>query len=446
MNSHSVLLTDLYQLTMMQGYFDQQMDQPASFEFFIRKLPPQRNFLIAAGLQQVVEYLEELAFTDEDIAYLQTTGFFHDSFLEYLRGVRFTGRVDAMPEGTIFFPGEPILRVTAPLPVAQLVETRIINILQFQSMIASKAARMRLVAPDAMLLDFGLRRAHGPEAGLLAARACYLAGLDGTATVLAGKEFGIPIFGTMAHSFVQAHESELEAFRHFADSHPDNLVLLIDTYDTLICTEKVVRLAEELKERDIHIKGVRIDSGDLIASSKAVRKILDNAGLEQVKIFLSSSLDEYSLEQIIGEGAPVDGFGIGTKMITSSDYSFLDCSYKLVEYNFIGRRKKSKSKETWPGCKQVFRVYDQAGKISEDILSLYSEKSEARGLIVPVMENGKSIEKVPSVHEARRYAAQELKTLPSQLQKITDKPDTAVELKISDSLRSLTREVDRRGH
>ncbi len=436
----SPLFTDLYQFTMMQGYFDQQMEQTAIFEFFVRKLPDQRNFLIAAGLQQVIEYLENLSFSDEDINYLRTTGFFHDQFLAYLKDVTFVGNVHGVPEGTVVFAGEPLIRITAPLPVAQLVETRIINILMFQTMIASKAVRMRLTAPDEVLIDFGLRRAHGEEAGLLAARAGYLAGLNGTATVEAGLLFDIPLFGTMAHSFVQAHDSEMEAFRNFAKSQPDNVVLLIDTYDTEKGAEKVVALAPELLADDIVIKGVRIDSGDLVVSARKVRAILDRGGLQNTKIFLSSSLDEYSLSAIKTADAPVDGYGIGTKMITSSDYPFLDCSYKLVEYDGKGRRKRSAAKETWPGPKQVYRQYDDNGFLQKDILTVETDTLPGRPLIEVVMQNGKLLHQLPSLMESREHAQAELVTLPKPFRQVNT--SASYTLEISSALRLLTEKVD----
>lgn len=332
MQAVSPLLTDLYQLNMLQAYLDTGYIETAVFEFFVRKLPPQRGFLLAAGLEQVLDYLETLRLGAEDIEWLRHSGRFSNALIDWLAGLHFTGHVDAMPEGTVFFADEPILRVTAPLPQAQLIETRLVNILHFQSLIASKAARMVLAAPGKQLVDFGLRRAHGAEAGLLAARASYVAGFAGSATLLAHKEFGIPVFGTMAHSFVQAHDSEIAAFEAFARSRPDNLVLLIDTYDTEAAARKVVELAPRLSAEGIRIRGVRLDSGDLIALSKQVRPILDEGGLHAVTIFASGGLDEAELARIVAAGAPVDGFGIGTSLTTSVDVPALDCAYKLQEY------------------------------------------------------------------------------------------------------------------
>ena len=410
--SYSPLLTDLYQLTMMQAYYDQGMHEEAVFELFFRKLPKQRDFLIACGLQQVLEYLENLRFSDDDIDFLRRNGRFHDRFLNSLSEFTFTGSVHAMPEGTVFFPDEPIIRITAPLPQAQLVETRIINLLQFQTMIASKAVRMRRQLPDKILVDYGLRRSHGSEAGLMAARASYVAGFDGTATVLAGKLFGIPIYGTMAHSFIQAHDSEYEAFLHFAVSHPENTTILLDTYDTEAAAEKVVTLAGELRQKGIHIRAVRLDSGDMIELSRRVRSILDAGGLEEVKIFASGNLDEYSLEPFRREKAPVDGFGIGSRLTTSADVPYFDCAYKLVEYNGLGRRKLSKGKATWPGRKQVFRHFSAENIMSGDLLALHQEKDSGVPLIQCYMADGVRTQPLPALVETRDFLRQQLATLP----------------------------------
>jgi nicotinate phosphoribosyltransferase len=293
------LLTDLYQLTMLQGYWQHGMRETAVFEFFVRKLPEHRNFLVAAGLEQAIAYLEELAFSTAEIEWLAQIPRFQPGFVHWLENLRFTGDVNAMPEGTVFFADEPILQVIAPLPEAQLVETRLINLLNFQTTVASKAARSVLVVRNKLLVDFGLRRAQGAEAGLMAARATYIAGFSGTSTVLAGQRFEIPIYGTMAHSFVQAHDDEMAAFARFADANPGNVVLLIDTYNTEAGAEKVARLAPQLRQRGIGVQAVRIDSGDLGSHARKVRQILDNGGLSDVHIFASGILDEYVLRDLI---------------------------------------------------------------------------------------------------------------------------------------------------
>src|SRR5271157_6086073 len=361
---NSSLLTDLYELNMAQAYLGHGKTGTAVFEFFVRKLSVNRGFLIASGLEQALDFLETLQFNSEELEWLAETGRFGKGLLDYLSALRFTGDVHAMPEGTIFFPDEPILRVTAPLPKAQLVEPRLINILHFQSLIASKAARQVLLAPGKMLVDFGFRRAHGAEAGLMAARASYIAGFAGTATVIAGKLFGIPLYGTMAHSFIESFDDETAAFAAFAQARPDNLVLLIDTYDTEAAARKVVALAPKLKEAGIAIRSVRLDSGDLVALSRGVRAILDAGGLRDVTIFASGGLDEDSLAGFARQGAPIDGIGIGTTMTTSSDAPALDCVYKLQEYAGIARRKHAANKITRPGRKQVWRRYDADGRMA----------------------------------------------------------------------------------
>jgi nicotinate phosphoribosyltransferase len=426
---------------MLQGYVDEGMDETAVFEFFVRELPANRNFMVAAGLQQVLEYLEDFRFHDDELDFLRQQPFFSQSFVHSLRDMTFEGDVDALPEGTVFFADEPVLRVVAPLPQAQLVETRLINLLQFETMIASKAARMKRVMPDNMLVDFGLRRAHAGEAGLLAARAAYLAGFGATSTVLAGKEFGIPISGTMAHSFVQAHENEESAFEHFAQSQPDNAVLLIDTYDTLEAAHKVVEMAPRLEDAGTPVRAVRIDSGDLVALSKSVRSIFDEAGLTEIKILVSGSLDEYRLKELRDSGAPIDGFGIGTKLVTSHDSAYLECAYKLQEYAGSGRRKYSQGKATWPGRKQVFREVDDSGILRRDTLGVDGEGVSGTPLLVPVMREGRRVADLPSLDDSREYSARQIQMLPDSLKSIEQKH--VFNPVISDGLQDLTDRVDR---
>jgi nicotinate phosphoribosyltransferase len=439
--ANSALLTDLYQLTMLQGYHDAGMDDVAVFELFVRKLRPGRGFLIAAGLEQALQFLEGLHFSPAEMAWLDSTGRFSKEFLAGLETLRFTGDVHAMPEGTIFFPNEPILRITAPIAQAQLVETRIINLLHFQTLIASKAARMVLMAPGKLLVDFGLRRAHGAEAGLLAARASYLAGFSGTATVQAGMQFGIPLFGTMAHSFVQAHVDESLAFEHFAHAQPDNVVLLIDTYDTEAAARKVVVLAPKLERAGIRIKGVRIDSGNLADHARQVRKILDQGGLQHVTIFASGDLDEYLLRDMFASGAPIDGLGIGTHMDTSSDMPYLDCAYKLQEYAGKARRKRSEGKQTWPGRKQVYRSFDADGRIASDIVTLENDPQPGEPLVVPVMRGGKRLAEAAPLADIRSRTAANLAQLPEPLRELREPYVYSVE--ISGALRELAAQVDR---
>ncbi len=438
----SALLCDLYQLTMLQAFFDRGMDETAVFEFFVRRLPEERNFLLAAGLAQALDYLENLHFSAADIEALRTTGSFGDGFLDSLAAFRFTGNVDAMPEGTPFFADEPILRVTARLPEAQLVESRLINILHYQTLVASKAARCVLAAPGKQLIDFGMRRAHGGEAAQFAARASYLAGFSGTATVLASPLYGIPIFGTMAHSFIEAHDSELDAFEHFARSHRGAIVLLVDTYDTETGAERVVEIARKLESEGIGIRAVRLDSGDLEALAKRVREILDAGGYPSIGIFASGGIDEREIERLLGAGAPIDGFGIGTTLDVSTDAPALDCAYKLEEYAGLARRKRSTGKATWPGRKQVFRYYDRNGALLRDELALASEERSGEPLIRPVMHNGKRTAELPSLDAVRQHTKRELSRLPPQLVSLTTHAVFPVE--VTKALEDLAHEVDRR--
>jgi nicotinate phosphoribosyltransferase len=435
------LLTDLYQLTMLQGYWQHGMRETAVFEFFVRKLPEHRNFLVAAGLEQAIAYLEELAFSTAEIEWLAQMPRFQPGFVHWLENLRFTGDVNAMPEGTVFFADEPILQVIAPLPEAQLVETRLINLLNFQTTVASKAARSVLVVRNKLLVDFGLRRAQGAEAGLMAARATYIAGFSGTSTVLAGQRFEIPIYGTMAHSFVQAHDDEMAAFARFADANPGNVVLLIDTYNTEAGAEKVARLAPQLRERGIGVQAVRIDSGDLGSHARKVRQILDNGGLSDVHIFASGNLDEYVLRDLIEGDAPIDGFGVGTRLATSSDAPYLDCAYKLQEYGGRACRKRSEGKTTWPGRKQVYRTFDGAGCMAGDILALHDDRQEGEPLLHPVMRDGKRLDAPMLLSTLRERTAGQLERLPEPLRTL-DQAKKPFEVKISDALRLLALAVD----
>lgn len=440
MSEPGLLLTDLYQFAMLDAYAAHGMNETSVFELFVRKLPDSRGFLLAAGLEQAVRFLESLHVTADERAWLAETGLFTQGFVDSLADLRFTGDLDAMPEGTVFFPDEPILRVTAPLREAQIVETRLINLIHFQTVIASAAARMVLAAPGKQLIDFGLRRAHGAEAGLLAARAAYLAGFDGTATVLAKRQFGIPIFGTMAHSFIQVHDDEEEAFVHFARARPHGLTLLIDTYDTERGAGIVVRLARRLAAEGITIRSVRIDSGDPATHARHVRAILDAAGLQEIGIFASGGLNEAALLALHRSGAPIDGFGIGTSLATGSDAPALDCAYKLQAYAGRARRKRSEKKATWPGAKQVWRRYDAAQRIAEDRVALLDERGTGEALLQPVMRGGRRLGAAPSLSDSRAHAALSLTRLPEPLRRL--EPGT-VPVMISDGIRHLASVFDR---
>ena len=436
----SLLLTDLYELNMYAAYLEAGMTDTAVFEFFVRKLPPERNFLLAAGLEQVLQFLERARFTEAELAWLRASGRFDGRTLASLAAFRFTGEVYALPEGTPVFPDEPILGIEAPLPEAQLLESRLINLLHFQTLIASKAARMVLAAPGKLLLDFGLRRAHGAEAGLLAARAAYLAGFAGTATMLAEPLFGVPVYGTMAHSFIQAHEDEALAFERFARARPDQVTLLLDTYDTETAANKVVSLAPRLARDGITVRGVRLDSGDLAAHAHQVRAILDQGGLPQIRIFASGGLDEWQLRELAAT-APIDGYGIGTSLATSSDAPALDCAYKLQAYAGVPKRKRSEGKATWPGRKQVFRRRGADGRLAGDVITVDGDCQPGAPLLQPVMRNGQRLQAARSLEKLRAHAHAELASLPDSVRGL--EPCAAYPVEIAPALRALSEQADR---
>lgn len=437
----SALLTDLYQLTMLQAYLAEGMAQTAVFELFVRRLPARRNFLVAAGLEQVLQFLETFSFSAAELAWLHEQAGFSSGLLDQLRTMRFEGDIDAMPEGTVFFADEPIIRVRAPLPQAQLVESRLLNLAHFQTLIASKAARIVSAAEGRRLIDFGMRRAHGAEAALLAARASYLAGFDGTATAQAGQLFGLPVAGTMAHSFVQVHASERAAFDAFARARPDHPTLLVDTYDTEAAVAKLIALAPALARDGIRIGGVRIDSGDLAAHAKAVRGLLDAAGLADVTIFASGNLDEHRIRQLLLDAAPIDGFGVGTALDTSDDVPALDAVYKLQSYAGIPRRKRSEGKATWPGIKQVVRRFDAAGHIERDVVQLASEPCDGQALLQPCMRGGRRCGATPTLAQIRAHHAQQMATLPADLRALEPVRAPFV-ADISPHLVALARDID----
>jgi nicotinate phosphoribosyltransferase len=436
----SLLLTDLYELTMYEAYFEAGMTELAVFEFFVRKLPRERNFLLAAGLEQVLDFVERARFTAPELAWLEGTGRFRRRTLDQLAAFRFTGEIYALPEGTPVFADEPLLGVVAPLPEAQLLETRIINLLHYQTLIASKAARMVLAAPGKTLLDFGLRRAHGAEAGLLAARAAYLAGFAGSATTLAEPFFGVPAVGTMAHSFIQAHPNELQAFERFARARPAKVVLLLDTYETEAAARKVAQLAPLLAQEGIKVHGVRLDSGDLAAHARNVRAILDGAGLSEIRIYASGGLDELELQRLEAGGAPIDGYGIGTSLATSSDAPALDCAYKLQAYAGMPKRKRSEGKATWPGRKQIFRERDAQGVLARDVLTIQGDAQAGEPLLAPVMQGGRRIGPTPTLPAIRDRAKTELAALPAALRRLG--PCEPYRPEIAPALYALAEEAD----
>ena len=413
-NANAALFTDLYALTMLQAYAREGMEETAVFDFFIRRLPERWNYVIACGVADVLDYVENLAFSGEALDYLARLGSFSREFLDYLADFRFTGDVHALPEGTAAFPGEPLVEVIAPLPQAQLVETLLINQVHFQTLMASKAARVVHAARGATVVDFGSRRAHGTDAAIKGARAFRVAGVDATSNVLAGRRYGIPVRGTMAHSYIQAHDDELEAFRQFTALYPETVVL-VDTYDTLAGVSKVVSLARELGGA-FRVRAIRLDSGDLAALGHAARRILDDAGLEDVEIFASSILDEYAIADLARQRAPIDGYGVGTRMSVSHDAPALDCAYKLVAYAGRGRIKLAVGKSALPGRKQVFRVYEN-GEMARDVIGLAEESALAgTHLLVPVMRGGKRLPAGRNdLAAARERSRQQRNALPPRL-------------------------------
>lgn len=418
------LATDFYQLTMAAGYFQNDMNQPATFELFVRRMPENRSFLIAAGLEQALHYLTHLHFSKEAIEYIRRHPVFkyvHKDFFSYLKKFRFSGEVYAVPEGTVVFAEEPLIRITAPMIETQLVETYLLATINFQTLIASKAARVYLAAKGREVVDFGSRRAHGPQAAVLAARACFIGGCRSTSNVLAGQQLGIPVLGTMAHSWVMAFDTEKESFRAFHRVFPENTALLIDTYDTL----RAARLAKELNIGD-KLLAVRLDSGDLLSLSKGVRKILDEAGLRHVKIMASGDLNEDKIDELMRNDAPIDIFGVGTEMVTSKDQPALGGIYKLVEQQRHGQRiprmKFSEEKVFYPSSKQVYRFLNHSGDYKEDIIGVEREDIGGQPLLEPIMLKGRLSKELPDIKDIQNRAMEALSRLPEGLIKLRTEP------------------------
>jgi nicotinate phosphoribosyltransferase len=441
------LFTDYYELTMCASYFDNQNFEPATFDLFIRRLPENRSYFLFVGLEEALQYLQSIKFTDEHLVYLKKQGFSRD-FIEYLKNFKFTGEVWAVPEGSIAFPNEPLMRVTAPIIEAQLVETFLLNTINLQTMIATKASRVVHAAKGKSVIEFGLRREPGIDAGMKVARSSYIAGCKGTSNVLAGMAYGIPIFGTMAHSFIMSYPREIDAFRAFAKTFPNRSTLLIDTYDDMAGAEKAVIVAKELEAKGFKLGGVRLDSGDLAQISKKVRAVLDANNLEYVKIFASGDLDEFKITKLFNDGAKIDAFGVGTKMGTSADRPYLDVIYKLCETLrpdnvFSPIMKLSKGKITLPGRKQVYRFKDKDGVFIKDIVTLVDENIEAEGLLVNVMKNGQLFYDLPSLDQIRATALENITKLPEEYKTLTNAPTYPVEIsqKLQNLIESLKLEL-----
>ncbi|MGC9188309.1 MAG: nicotinate phosphoribosyltransferase [Sulfurihydrogenibium sp.] len=409
------LFTDLYELTMAQVYFEKKMDKTAVFNFFIRP-NNKRNYFLFAGLDLLIDYLLNLKFTEDNIEFLRSTRKFKEEFLNYLRNFKFTGNLYSVDEGEIVFANEPIIQVEAPIIQAQIIETFLMNTIQISILVATKALRCYSVAPDKMLIDFGMRRAHGTDAGMIAARSSYIGGFVGTSNVLAGKEFGIPIYGTMAHSFVMAHDTEEKAFENFASVYPENTIFLIDTYDTLEGVKNAIKVA---KKKGIRIKGVRIDSGDLLILSREVRRILDINGFRDSIILASGGINEYKIKELVDKKAPIDAFGVGTELVTSADTPYLDCAYKLVEYDGKPKMKLSSKKVTVPYKKQFYRIF-RNGKILKDIVSHFDEIVEDGVKMLKLyIKDGEVVRRSPPLQEIREKTLINFKTLPDTFKSIT---------------------------
>ena len=409
MTQHLGLATDLYQLTMAAGYHAHQRNETASFELFIRKFPENRSLLVVAGLAQALEYLQALRFSEAEVSFLKSLPIFShvsEDFFTYLRNFRFSGDVRAMPEGTIAFPNEPILRVTAPLIEAQILETYLLSTINFQTLIASKAARIVEAAKGRAIIEFGTRRAHGMDAALHAARAAFIGGCVGTSNVEAAMKFGLPVYGTAAHSWIMSFDREYDAFKAFHKIFPDHTTLLIDTYDTIAAAQLATEIGPSLR-------GVRIDSGELLSLSKQVRTIFDEAGMQQTKIMASGDLDEDKIAELLAQDAPIDSFGVGTDLSTSRDAPALSGVYKLVELKGQPKMKLSQDKATYPYRKQVWREYADDGMFVGDIIGIADER-EQRGaeLLKLVMSNGEPVESLPTLPATQEHARQQLQSLP----------------------------------
>ena len=419
----AALFTDLYEIAMAASYLREGMNGLATFSLFARKLPKERSFLIAAGLEDVLNYLRDFRVSRAAIRYLSSLGRFDADFLDFLGGLRFTGEVRAVPEGTVVFQDEPLLEVTTPIIEAQIVETAVLNLIHFQTLLTSKAVRSVLAARGRPVVEFGLRRTHGIDAGMKAARCAFIAGAPMSSNVLAGLYYGIPPTGTMAHSYVSAFPHEIDAFRAFARAFPAYTILLIDTYDTVAAAHKAVEVAKEMEARGHRLAGVRLDSGDIVALSKEVRRVLDGAGLEDVKIFVSGGLDEDSMERFLAEGAPIDAFGVGTRMDVSADAPYLDMAYKLVEYQGRHVLKTSAGKATWTGRKQVYRFLGRDGRFVGDRIALRDEsppRGEVEFLLRTVMEGGRLLAPHPPLTAVRDFCAAQIAALPEEVRRLRD--------------------------
>jgi len=443
----AALLTDLYELTMAASYFSERMDRRATFSLFVRQLPPTRSFLVSAGLEDALRFLTDVCFTSEAITYLRELERFDSEFLDFLATLRFTGDVRAIAEGTVVFGNEPLLEISGPIIEAQLVETAILNLCHFQTVVASKAARTVIAARGRDVVEFGLRRAPGLDGGMKAARSSILAGARTTSNTLAALTYGLPPSGTMAHSYVTTFPHEIDAFRAYVRAFPETAILLIDTYDTIAAAQKAVTVGKEMEARGERLVGVRLDSGDIVALSKAVRAIFDAAGLSYVQIFVSGGLDELQIEDFLARGAPINAFGVGTRLDVSADAPYLDMAYKLVMYDGRPVLKTSEGKKTWPGEKQVWRVRNADGRFDHDVIGLAAEPAPRQGaqpLLTPVMARGRMLSQPPSLAAIRERCAAQIAALPDPVRRLRGAAPYAV--RYSDRLIALQRETEALPH
>ncbi|MFH1355034.1 MAG: nicotinate phosphoribosyltransferase [Candidatus Omnitrophota bacterium] len=440
------LLVDLYELTMAQSYFIYKPDVRATFDLFVRQLPKNRSYMIACGLEDILAYIRRLRFSKSDIDYLRTQKIFSNEFLRYLKGFRFRGDISALPEGTVFFANQPVLRVSASIIEAQIIESFLLNTINLQTMICSKASRVVHACRGRKAYDFALRRTHGRDAGIKVSRSAYVAGFNGTSNCIAGKLYAIPVVGTMAHSFVMSFAKEIDSFLAYSETFPSKTILLVDTYDTEKGVENAISIGVYLRAKGYNLLGIRLDSGDIVALSKLARKMLDKAGLEQVKIFASGNLDEFKIKELLDQGACVDSFGVGTNMGTSIDAPCLDVVYKISEVTdhdgkFLPTMKLSRGKVTYPGRKQVFRIVDKKGRYKKDILGLENELIKGKRLLRKVVSRGTVIYKLPTLKHIRSFTQNSLKGFPESLKEIGAKYDYSVV--ISPQLKNLRRKLSR---
>ena len=440
--SSPVLFTDLYQLTMAQAYWQARKTAQGTFSLFFRSYPQNRGYFVFAGLADAIRYLEDLRFSPADLDSLRSLDIFDAGYLEFLAGVRFTGNIRAMSEGSIVFSDEPVMEVSGPIIVAQLAETYLVNIVNLQTILATKASRIIHAARGRTVVDFAARRTHGGEAALKLARTSYMVGFAGTSNVMASTMFGIPAYGTMAHSFIETFSEETDAFRAYAKSFPDTSTFLVDTFDTIAGTEKAIKVALEMKQHGHNLRAIRLDSGNLTDLSVKARTMLDAAGLADVQVFASGGMDEFEIESLVNEGAPIGGFGVGTKLGVSADAPWADCVYKLVEYDGRPVMKLSTDKATLPGQKQVYRRCNSRGEYAGDVIALAEEPSPgdtAAGLLTDVMRQGKAIQQPPRLLELREKYQREFDCLPSGHKSL--KSPNRYEVGISDKLERLRSSV-----